>query len=177
MSNVCAKPGCSNFVYLWLDFAPNDQRVLERSSRGDSSVGLCETHAGRFSVPKGWTFERLEGSSGPVESSVANPDPTQLTHREHSRERPWFLAATERELGDDGIEANVPDAPGGRVSAEPAAGSLLHRAFHGPDRQMDADRAALDELESRRAIRTHNADGTIELPFPPNEPEQHVAVS
>ena len=179
MSYVCAKPGCSNSVLLWLDFAPSDQRVVERSSRGDCSVGLCETHAGRFTVPSGWTFERLDGVLDPSEGNATTSGPTPSTSQQgHHLERPWFLAHSDREPGEaetNGVtESEATDASG---RAEPTVGSLLHRAFHGPDRKADAHRAALDELESRRAARAHNDDGTIELPFPPCEPEHHIAVS
>ena len=173
MSNVCAKPTCTDSVEVWLDFMPGEQRVIERAVRGDASVGLCATHAERFTVPTGWTFERT------TEQWAHTPD------------RPWFLALTDtpseavaeehlrgaRPAAHRDVQQTTQDDPVGATS-EPTAGSLLHRAFHGPDRKLDAARAALDELEQRRAARIEDdGGGTIELPFPPFEPEHRVAVS
>jgi len=70
--------------------------------------------------------------------------------------------------------------------AGPTAGSLLHRAFHGPSESeteevlpapdLDAVEpipsavvADADELESRRAARVVDPYGTAQLPFPPSE--------
>lgn len=181
MVNVCAKPGCVDSVHLWLDFAPSEQRVVERTTRSDSTVGLCVSHEDRFSVPAGWVFERLP-SAEPVATSQATPDLVpSATQREATRGQPWFLALTDREplthkdIGHEEQNAEMTEVTAPEVV--PTAGSLLHRAFHGPDPDADAHRAALDELESRREARAHDDDGTIELPFPPYGPEQHVAVS
>jgi len=191
MPNACAKPTCADSVHVWLDFAPGEQRVIERSVRGDASVGLCATHAARFTVPTGWTFERtteqqttarITGTTPVPAAGVAWPQEGHLK-RAHTRDRPWFLALSDTPSDSvDGepysdVQQATTDDPVDAMS-EPAIGSLLHRAFHGPDREVDANRAALDELEQRRAARTDDDEsGTIELPFPPFEREHRVAVS
>ena len=81
--------------------------------------------------------------------------------------------------------------------AGPTAGSLLHRAFHGPSEE-DADEACdqpqtelgadeavssadvtdADELGNRRAARAVDPYGTAQLPFPPTESDvRRAAVS
>lgn len=191
MSNACAKPTCTDSVHVWLDFAPGEQRVIERSVRGDASVGFCATHAARFTVPTGWTFERtaeqqatnrVERTTPTPAAEVASPQ-GGLPKRAYTRDRPWFLASTDTASDSvDGepfsdVQQATTDDPA-HVVGEPTIGSLLHRAFHGPDRKVDANRAALDELEQRRASRIDDDEsGTIELPFPPFEPEHRIAVS
>jgi hypothetical protein len=191
MSNACAKPTCADSVHAWLDFAPGEQRVIERSVRGDASVGLCATHAARFTVPTGWTFERtteqqatkrVERTTPAPAAEVASPQ-GDLPRRAYTRDRPWFLALTDTpsdsvdgEPYSDVQQATTADPVD--AMGEPTIGSLLHRAFHGPDRELDANRATQDELEQRRAARIDDdGSGTIELPFPPFESAHRVAVS
>ncbi len=191
MSHVCAKPACTQVVKVWLDFLPTSHQVVEQRSRSEVSVGLCEAHERRFTVPAGWAFERLPAS----ETSEANLDAvptvaaepsTEPANRAHSRERPWFLALSDVVL-DEKVFAE--DAESEALEPlEPSEGSLLHRAFHGPDRSTDELRAAqahVDELEPRRAAREPKVakddgakdNGMTELPFPPFEPEHRIAVS
>jgi hypothetical protein len=191
MWNACAKPTCTDSAHVWLDFAPGEQRVIERSVRGDASVGLCATHAARFTVPTGWTFDRTteQQTTAPITRTTpvpaaegASPQDGHLK-RAHTRDRPWFLGLTDTASESvDGephsdLQRATTDDPVDAMG-EPTIGSLLHRAFHGPDRSVDANRAALDELEHRRATRIDDDEpGTIELPFPPFEPEHRVAIS
>lgn len=187
MSHVCAKPACTEKVQVWLDFAPASRLVVEQQIRSDVSVGLCETHAGRFTVPQGWSLELLPLSPADNTPALDEPDgdvdeqPESVSapaNRAHTRERPWFLA-----LSDVAIDESVHDGPSDVETPSASAGSLLHRAFHGPDRTSDRSRAArnqLDELEPRRAAKTPRGaqdNGMAELPFPPFEPEHRVAVS
>lgn len=218
MSHVCAKPACIETVQVWLDFAPSSRHVVETATRSDVSVGLCKSHADRFTVPSGWSLELLPRSSAvPAElvDAVAEPSTdigdtgetadaessrTSRTpetaqavgtpaNRTHTRERPWFLALSDVVI-DESVHTNNTDIESTRTTAdsaagltEPSAGSLLHRAFHGPDADSDrsrADRDQVDELEPRRAARTpreQQDNGMAELPFPPFEPEHRVAVS
>lgn len=192
MVQLCAKPGCSETVVLWLDFAPGYQQVIERAARRDSTVGLCESHAARFTVPAGWSFERLV-DDGPAEDPVVEDasdtepavDPGSRSKRQHRRDRPWFLALSN-------ARERSPEADASRVVTNPAptsdlsAGTLLHRAFHGPDPETDAIRAEQahhDELEQRRSVRSGTGsaddidDGVAELPFPPSEAGHRAAVS
>lgn len=178
MPTLCAKPSCTEPVQRWLDFAPTDRRVIERSSRGETSIGLCASHADRFTVPRGWEYEGLTTVSGPpqADTGVSTPPATvskPAVNRAYTRDQPWFLALSDTaapELGHDDTELVT--------AIEPTAGSLLHRAFHGPDRADDAQRAAVDELETRRAARQDDdASSAIELPFPPFESETRIAVS
>ncbi len=187
MSHVCAKPACSQKVQIWLDFAPASRHVVEQQTRTEVSVGLCETHAGRFTVPEGWSLELLPLSSADVapardDANVdvdERPEPVSApANRAHTRERPWFLA-----LSDAVIDESAHDGPADVETPSASAGSLLHRAFHGPGRTSDRSRVArnqLDELEPRRAAKTPREaqdNGMTELPFPPFEPEHRVAVS
>jgi hypothetical protein len=194
MSRLCAKPSCTATVDRWFDFAPADCRVAERGSPTSSTVGLCPAHADRFTVPEGWTLDGLEVVSDVIEP-VADAAPR---NRSHDRETPWFLTFSDTPIPD------LPDRPALRRDdpaddpvGAPTAGSLLHRAFHGPDREIDARRAdeaerdsepvprtvapqlsGADELTPRRAKREQTTDyDTIELPFPPRESAQHSAVS
>ena len=194
MSYVCAKPACTQSVQVWLDFAPVSQQVIEREDRTDVSVGLCEMHSERFTVPAGWSLDRLSRSDlaeSPLEAEVlierTETTRAEATNRTHTRDRPWFLALSDAVIDEQPLdETGTPDvsADDGGVSGddEPSAGSLLHRAFHGPSRAADKSRAEreLDELELRRAARVpfeSKDNGTAELPFPPFESEHRVAVS
>lgn len=187
MSHVCAKPACTQAVHVWLDFSPVSQQVFERADRSDVSVGLCAAHAARFTVPCGWSFER----HGSETTEVVTAPPVPVARRKSSRERPWFLesrddesAPTDPGPSDPGVNNSAAREldvdPSAEITVEPTVGSLLHRAFHGPDRDVDAQRAVrdqLDELEPRRAARESGDYTAAELPFPPLEPEHRVAVS
>ncbi len=207
MSHVCAKPACTETVHVWLDFAPSSHQVIEKATRSEVSVGLCESHAGRFTVPDGWSLELLprspaqpaadgdeiapdssiDSASDVTEDNAEQAEPISApANRTHTRERPWFLASTDVVVDErEGDPADVVTSRADHDEAvgAPTAGSLLHRAFHGPDKASDTSRAdaeQVDELEPRRAARTppevHN-NGMAELPFPPFAPEHRVAVS
>ena len=205
MTHVCAKPACAEQVEVWLDFAPATRLVIEQRRRTDVSVGLCTTHAARFTVPTGWRLQRLpaavdevgattgrtaEESADETAAVVERSSVERSAKRRHRRDRPWFLAAAD-------VPANAADGPAAEIdqaAVEPAvagptstAGPLLQRAFHGPDREADVARAARehqDELETRRTARSDASSrdgdgghGMAELPFPPFEPEHQAAVS
>ena len=200
MSRLCAKPSCAAAVDRWFDFAPAECRVAERSSPTSSTVGLCSTHADRFTVPEGWTLDSLDPPSK-VTEPIREPVAESISrNRSHDRETPWFLTLSDTPVPDLPDASNIASDDQGNKAAdtivEPTAGSLLHRAFHGPDREIDARRADeaerdpapisrtatarrdADELKSRRAARKQSTDyDTIELPFPPRESAQHSAVS
>lgn len=192
MSRSCAKPTCSAAAERWFDFMPNEQRVIERVQATDLAVALCGAHAGRLSVPAGWTLDLRAGDVSHDEvEPAATPDDgpsgdssTEETtvHRSYSRDAPWFLALSD----EPAAEGAEPSEAAPVLDREPSAGSLLHRAFHGPDRESDIERArhdaaphqALDELTPRRVKRSSNGYDSVQLPFPPvDEPESHVAVS
>ncbi len=192
MSHVCAKPACTQVVKVWLDFLPTSHQVVEQRSRSEVSVGLCETHERRFTVPAGWSFERLpssetvDGDVDAVPTVETAATSTEAANLVHSRERPWFLALSDVVL-DENVFAEASESEA-LEPTEPSEGSLLHRAFHGPDRSTDelrAARAHVDELEPRRAARAPKVakgdgvkdNGMTELPFPPFEPEHRIAVS
>lgn len=194
MSHVCAKPACTEPVQVWLDFAPTSQQVFERADRTEVSVGLCHAHASRFTVPDGWTFVRVPDETQALQPTDAPSTPSQAVdapvapaakNRTSTRDRPWFLALRDDEAEDvdQSYVASQPRSDAGPSIAdgnEPSVGSLLHRAFHGPDRDVDTERAARDqhdELESRRAARDIDAYSPAELPFPPFKPEHRAAVS
>lgn len=163
MANVCAKPACAEDVQVWLDFAPTTRQVVERLARSEISVGLCANHEARFTVPEGWTFERLdtpkallddETQQDTVEVIAEIPQPSSRPVRSPRAEgRPWFLALSDATPSPVSPENVAEDLD------EPTVGSLLHRAFHGPDSESDVE------------------PETAQLPFPPFEPEHRVAVS
>lgn len=189
MSHVCAKPACTEPVLVWFDFAPVSQKVIERADRSDVSVGLCEMHASRFTVPDGWSFERVADETPEAESTVDRSpaaetadasSPSVPKNRTSTRDRPWFLALRDDDVVETTSEPSIVVGPVTTGSSQPTMGSLLHRAFHGPDRDVDVERAARDqhdELESRRVARDTDGYSPAELPFPPFEPEHRAAVS
>ena len=198
MSRLCAKPTCTEDAVTWLDIARQDRRVVERDRPALSAMGLCAGHRERFVVPTGWVLE----SSGPTTTvgadTAASPTPTRTVSEAKtsgettSRERPWFLAGTE----------DAPASTGPLLGAQASydtdidehslsAGSLLRRAFHGPDADDDLQRrddAAMDAMadaepgesngrEQPRSVRTLDEYGTAQLPFPPFDLTPHAAVS
>ena len=217
MSRLCAKPTCSDPAVRWFDILAAERRVVERSEQTPSSIPLCDSHAGRFSAPVGWTIESDSGIDTDLGSSIPpapvpepagdmpsrlatalSADPERPRRRKHDRDAPWFLA------GAPNGESSAPVAPLLPTTDDldvadvvPTAGSLLHRAFHGPDRDSDNARAKTAERDSvsarsgdddiqvadvgdltkRRAKQAASDGYDIELPFPPFEPARHVAVS
>ncbi len=133
-------------------------------------------------------------------AAIPNPSP----RRQHTRDAPWFLANADDASDDADIGSSHSAADSG--AGVPSTGSLLHRAFHGPDREVDnaraleaeressgrresrtkstavdpdddGDVATVGDLASRRNARTPAASYDVELPFPPLDAEPHVAVS
>ena len=154
MSRFCAKPTCSDLAQRWFDIAAAEREVIERAEPTASSIALCDAHAARFSTPSGWTFT----ASAPVEIEMVEPQaPSQLEtalvrdhaprrarSRQHDRDTPWFLALSDAPAIDapaDTETVGSEEAEGDETSAAPGAGPLLHRAFHGPDREIDTARA------------------------------------
>lgn len=206
MSRLCVKPTCSDLAVRWFDIVPAQCRVIERAEASASSLSLCVHHAARFSAPDGWVVDGLVPESPVVESPVSEapvPDssPSPSRRRKHDRDAPWFLAGSAPSATAFSVAPIQPVAPllpaldddsedAARVHA-PSAGSLLHRAFHGPDREIDVARAKtaerdssptdvadVEDLSTRRAERNEpDAGCDIELPFPPFEPTRHIAVS
>ncbi len=216
MSRLCAKPTCSDPAVRWFDILAAERRVVERSEPTPSTIPLCDPHAARFSAPIGWTVDteqHIEVSpsapQAPVpESGIDTPSrlSTALTaseldrprRRKHDRDAPWFLAGSSDVADPAPVAPLLPTADDDDSDESiPTAGSLLHRAFHGPDRDADiaraktADRdsavsavgeddvqvAEVGDLTTRRAKQTEPGGYDIELPFPPFEPARHVAVS
>ena len=167
-------------------------------------------HADRFGVPTGWTLTRLEPSlesaiSLPI-ATVPIPIPTAAEALaavepsgdsspgndtgESDRSSPWFVPAVS-------VQAPGVDEPQETLS-NPTEGSLLHRAFHGPERDegpsIAASARSVDEgpaAASKRRRRARSSDDqaeeeardlyqTSELPFPPHgleRPLESLAVS
>ena len=215
MSRLCAKPTCSDPAVRWFDILAAERRVVERSGPTPSTIPLCDPHAARFSAPVGWTID-TDIHSAPSPSTLPAPIPesgadspsrvtTALTgsgsdssrRRKHDRDAPWFLAGSSSSESPASVAPLLPADDVHTDDAIPTAGSLLHRAFHGPDRDADiaraksADRdsavsavgeddvqvAEVGDLTTRRAKQTEPDGYDIELPFPPFEPARHVAVS
>ncbi len=231
MSRLCAKPTCSDVAERWFDVNAAHCQVVERREATASSIALCGSHAARFSAPDGWEWVGLDPNEqiAPVEAVDAAPSTDEVElheeapgvaasndaaqdqsepapRRMHTRDAPWFLAnanddaPVEQSASHD--SANYDDAPD-----VPSAGSLLHRAFHGPDREVDSARAreadrdqsgrreprtqrtatadgdddgdvaTVRDLASRRNARPPATSYDVELPFPPLDAEPHVAVS
>jgi len=166
----------------------HDRRVVERASYSDTAMALCAGHRKRFVVPAGWVVEELQPEDdAPVKTASVNA--SVLTNREPADGRPWFLAGTDDRPDTpvrpilDGIHDHA-DEDDSALSA----GSLLRRAFHGPDREDDLLRRdhdldaesldpTVDEIEQRRTVRSLDEYGTAQLPFPPLDTEPQAAVS
>jgi hypothetical protein len=59
MRRVCARPGCADEAIATFVFSPTDLRVWLTDLTVDSRTpghDLCQVHAGRLSVPSGWTL-------------------------------------------------------------------------------------------------------------------------
>jgi len=212
MARLCAKPTCASSAVRWFEVDAANRRVFEQARATASTISLCETHAARFSVPDGWT---LLAEDSAAQTTAAVPAgvtliekftaPEAAVARRHSREAPWFLAGSSTRETSEAIPDVMPttDAVPTDTSpvAEPTVGSLLHRAFHGPDRDVDAVRdhdadrdtstsgeptaeagkepepvASVRDI-SRRRRGTQTSIYDVELPFPPAESSPHVAVS
>lgn len=193
MSRLCAKPTCGETAVSWLDILRKERRVLEQARESTQGLALCLTHRDRFIVPEGWELQGHE-----VDGVITEPDAAPIApqrsvvetddERSGSRERPWFLV---------GAASDVPVRPlldtddDDQVDhGELAGGSLLRRAFQGPDRDDDRARRAdterdtesVDdddryELETERTIRALDEYGTAQLPFPTGRTEVQAAVS
>lgn len=206
MSRLCAKPTCGETAAFWLDILREDRRVVEHQRESLHGLALCGTHRDRFVVPAGWELEASIADQQVTESgetaSVVAPHsmPVEASpERSTSRERPWFLVESASDapvrplLVDDGQDADDADD-----TAELSSGSLLRRAFQGPDRdddrarradavrsedsddvavEADADDDARYDRETERAIRSLDAYGTAQLPFPPVDTEVQARVS
>lgn len=143
-----------------------------------------------------------------VDAADVDAADVDAPRRMHTRDAPWFLANAP--LSDDAsdVALNTTESPAESsesTHSAPSAGSLLHRAFHGPDRDHDVARAlqadqdhggrreertqsesktdddddvaTVRDLASRRSARSPTTSYDVELPFPPVDVEPHVAVS
>lgn len=206
MSRLCAKPVCAEPAVVWLDVLREQRRVVEHVQRSPHGLPLCGAHRDRFVVPAGWVFERYHQ---PVVGAAVVVDGAETITEEHppnavlgvleeitkpdvqaaKAERPWFLADV-----PESVVSARPLLPAGDDddNAQPSlgSGSLLRRAFHGPDRDDDAlrrsvetasespdDRDARYTLETERAADALDIYGTAQLPFPPVDAEAQAAVS
>ncbi len=163
MSRLCTKPTCAEPAVAWLEVGRLDRRVIEQRRPTASALALCAAHRARFGVPEGWTIEAL---------TEAGQSEITLDSAEH---RPLLSGATRAHQVAPALDTR--------------AGSLLRRAFHGPDREddlrrrdedarSDAESAEVDELELKRHARSMVDDyGTAQLPFPPLGDEPQSAVS
>jgi len=219
MSRLCAKPTCSHDAVRWFDIIAVDQHVVERTGATPSTIALCEQHGERFSVPNGWTWVGLDSAlelDAPKATHVAaEPELAEEVEAPEEPEvgpdtprAPWFVASdsSQSESDEDAPSVGPEDDKGGSsAGGVRTTGSLLHRAFHGPDREADAARArhveqdegsrreprtsreivdgddddvaTVRDLASRRASRGSVTSYDVELPFPPVDAEPHVAVS
>ena len=65
----CARPGCPGRAVAWLtyDYGARQVWLDDRPGPGGDHWGLCQGHAGRLRVPKGWSEQdRRAGSAGGV---------------------------------------------------------------------------------------------------------------
>lgn len=198
MSRLCAKPTCSELAVSWLDIVRQDRRVIEHAHATVNGLAICVTHRDRFVVPDGWEIIELDPKSTGVVEPRDEASDVAPAQRPSSREFPWFLAGAsdghhgevrpllEVELDNDLHQDSL------------TAGSLLRRAFRGPDRDDDLQRQAAAtettetnetaaaecfgederyERETQQAIRALDEYGTSQLPFPPADAEPRAAVS
>jgi hypothetical protein len=57
---LCARPGCNGSVAAWLTYDYGGQQVwLDETHTPDQGNywALCDKHAGRLRVPRGWAFQ------------------------------------------------------------------------------------------------------------------------
>ncbi len=146
--------------------------------------------------------------SGSRDDDAKPENADSSSNRVHDRNNPWFVpssavidgASNDGASRDGASEAVLGERP--ETPTAPREGSLLHRAFHGPqsddanstgadegDRVDGRDRAPVDELSPRRRLRSSSDDAeeeatelfeTFELPFPPHSPAgkpRSIAVS
>lgn len=219
MSRFCAKPTCSGPAARWLNVNAAGQQVIEQAGPTDSTIALCISHAERFSMPNGWTWMSLDPiEKAPAEQVTAQQEAapsadtqseggeSQSTQRRHGRDAPWFLANSSDTANPSPAEngrtaaTTGPAAVTAKDSDAPSTGSLLHRAFHGPDpggtakREHrtastptesatgggdDDDVAPVSDITRRRSSRSSSSASyyDVELPFPPADSAPHVAVS
>ena len=174
MSRLCAKPTCSGAAVRWLNLNAAEQQVIEQAQPTESTIALCASHAQRFSMPNGWEWVGVVVPEAPLlteEPELTNeiaesakPDPAP--RRRHGRDAPWFLAnsdasprrsasspaASTDQVAVHAVAGDATDTPevadDAKISegdiAVPSTGSLLHRAFHGPDADADVARAKRD---------------------------------
>ena len=79
MTRQCARPGCSQPAVATLTYDYSNQSAwLDRLSPEDHPMthDLCDTHAGRLSVPQGWRLEdrrMIVPLTPPLPTSVPAP--------------------------------------------------------------------------------------------------------
>lgn len=172
MSRYCAKPTCSEFVHTWFELSREAQRVVRRTTWTKHAIGLCESHADRFKVPVGWTFD----GGGSVADSVPA---TRKGKAEDAS--PWFLP--EGTVAAQGPVDGEPltSGDGTATSADGTVsqldnteeGTMLDRAFHGP-RQREATQSSASKQASSNGQGHSDSDetddqySTGEIPFPPH---------
>lgn len=73
---LCARPGCGSDPVAWLTYDYASQRVWlddRPDEDGGDQWGLCEVHAGRLSVPRGWSeVDRRAGRRGDYPESLVS---------------------------------------------------------------------------------------------------------
>lgn len=217
MSRLCAKPTCSSPAVSWLELVLADRLVIERTRSTSASFGLCDLHRNRFVVPDGWEIRvaspaahatELHDPVGVAHDELDSKSENLSTARTRSKvepvdeRQPWFAAErtpAHSESFKHPLASAWIEEPDDEVSE--SVGALLHRAFHGPDRDEDLrrrtdDRASDDgdasddspsgdqrtntevaKLGSRRTKVTGVDYEDTELPFPPFDLEHQKAVS
>ena len=215
MSRSCAKPTCSSPAVSWFDLRRVTQQVVRSSSPTDHGIALCAAHADRFGVPSGWTVVTGEPTPARVADASQVNKATAKKHapakkqaaakkRRTAKKQVAKQQETESEIPvnavaqDRGSAWFVPSADaseeneGSPSLGAPSEGSMLYRAFNGPEKKVVAkaktERVAAesDELSPRRRARSTSDDAeeeapdayeTFELPFPPHADPRSIAVS
>lgn len=201
MSRLCAKPTCSAPSVSWLELVLADRTVLERPRPSPAAFGLCEMHRERFVVPDGWKFlVNQTDAVVEIKAEVTNRGSDQTSETGDGQpekvdgRQPWFVAAPpEAQAGPFSHPLAAAWTSASDDEIPESAGSLLQRAFHGPDREDDLRRRAEDEehdrndghsaapevseLVTRRKESTGVSYHDTELPFPPFDLEHQKAVS
>lgn len=192
MSRLCAKPTCSEPAAAWIDVLREERRVIAHDSASPHGLALCQAHLDRFVVPAGWELHKGDRGSTTAAPKEPHDDISDMEPlddpRSASSERPWFLAGTPSDVPVRPLLVASDDV-GVDESPSLASGSLLRRAFNGPERNDDQARrahaaaAVTDsedtryDRETERAARSLDEYGTAQLPFPPFTPDVQAAVS
>ncbi len=77
----CARPGCPNRAVAWLtyDYGARQVWLHDRPEPAGDQWGLCQGHAGRLRVPKGWSELDRRGAESDTPAAPVRPGSNPAT--------------------------------------------------------------------------------------------------